>query len=307
MPAPCHISHGDRDRGWGGARAARFPRAPRQLLGEVPRAAGPQLAACQNQLRRLELRQGPRRWQGRGWHRAGQEPPGPVAAEGAARWLGAHPGRRRGASHFRNRFAITQIPSPAGLRVETLGDSSALAYNELLSKTIIYIWWNLNPGLPTTANSAALLPLLASARAGAEAAAPCPLPCPHALPAFPAFMHCLHALLVFPAHAACLHALPAFPARSHCLCSLPTHPARTPCPRALLMHPARTLPTPSPGDGSLPAGPRLPFPLGFNPTRKTQGRLPRSHEVWVQPVAPLGPPRLCGSGAGSLAGAVPAP
>lgn len=228
----------------------RFPRAPRELLGEVPRAAGPQLAACQNQLRRLELRQGPRRWQGRGWRGAGQEPPGPVAAEGAARWLGAHPGRRRGASHFRNRFAITQIPGPAGLRVETLGDSSALAYNELLSKTIIYIWWNLNPGLPTTANSAALLPLLASARAGAEAAAPCPLPCLPALPARPARVPCLYALPAcascvpsprsLPARPACIpcpYTLLVFPAHAPCPYALPACPAHAPCP-----HPAHALP-----------------------------------------------------------------
>lgn len=223
----------------------RFPRAPRQLLGEVPRAAGPQLAACQNQLRRLELRQGPRCWQGRGWRRAGQEPPGPVAAEGAARWHGAHPGRRRGASHFRNRFAITQIPGPAGLRVETLGDSSALAYNELLSKTIIYIWWNLNPGLPTTANSAALLPLLASARAGAEAAAPCPLPCPLPCPPCPRSL---------PLCAACMRFLcsqPTQPACTPCLHSLPARTACVPCPRTLPVRPARvpcscTLPAPCP-------------------------------------------------------------
>lgn len=81
---------------------------------------------------------------------------------------------------------LHKSPTLPGLRVETLGDSSALAYNDLLSKTIIYIWWNLNPSLPTTANSATLLPLLASARAGAGAArpahasSPCTLPMHHA-------------------------------------------------------------------------------------------------------------------------------
>lgn len=77
---------------------------------------------------------------------------------------------------------LHKSPTLPGLRVETLGDSSALAYNDLLSKTIIYIWWNLNPSLPTTANSATLLPLLASARAGAGAARPAHAPSPCTLP-----------------------------------------------------------------------------------------------------------------------------
>lgn len=77
---------------------------------------------------------------------------------------------------------LHKSPALLGLRVETLGDSSALAYNDLLSNTIIYIWWNLNPSLPTTANSAMLLPLLASARAGAGAAHPTHAPCPCTMP-----------------------------------------------------------------------------------------------------------------------------
>lgn len=143
----------------------------------------------------------------------GRSPSAPWRRRG--RLGGSAPTRDGGAGPRISGTDLQLHKSPA-LRVETLGDSSALAYNDLLSKTIIYIWWNLNPGLPTTANSAALLPLLASARAGAEAAAPCP----HALPAFPAFMHCLHALLVLPAHAPCPYALPACPARAPC-----PHPA----------------------------------------------------------------------------------
>lgn len=130
--------------------AGRFRRCRSSSAAMVPRADGPQLAACQNHLRLLDLIQLPQAGLGRAGP-AGSPRGDPHHRAGCWQdWRSGRPmgGRRCGTSHFRNRFAIRQIPSRA---VEAPGDSSALAYSDPPAKAIIYIWWNLNPGLPAKA------------------------------------------------------------------------------------------------------------------------------------------------------------